>query len=58
MMGKEYAIISGEGKEVAEAIFEHYLPRFSGGRLPLTKSGIILGIADKVDSIIGCFVMG
>jgi len=58
IMGKEYAIISGEGKEVAEAIFEHYLPRFSGDRLPITKSGMILGIADKVDSIIGCFVMG
>ena len=58
IMGKEYAILSGERKEVAEAIFEHYLPRFSGGRLPLTKSGMILGIADKVDSIIGCFVMG
>jgi glycyl-tRNA synthetase beta chain len=58
IMGKEYAVLSGERKEVAEAIFEHYLPRFSGGRLPLTKSGMILGIADKVDSIIGCFVMG
>ena len=58
IIGKEYAIISGERKEVAEAIFEHYLPRFSGGRLPQTKSGMILGIADKVDSIIGCFVMG
>jgi len=58
IMGKEYAILSGERKEVAEAIFEHYLPRFSGGRLPLTKGGMILGIADKVDSIIGCFVMG
>ena len=58
IMGKEYAILSGERKEVAEAIFEHYLPRFSGGRLPLTKSGMILGIADKVDSIIGCFLMG
>ena len=58
IMGKEYAVFSDEGKEVAEAIFEHYLPRFSGGRLPLTKSGMILGIADKVDTIIGCFVMG
>ena len=58
IMGKEYAVLSGERKEVAEAIFEHYLPRFSGDRLPLTKSGIILGIADKVDSIIGCFLMG
>jgi len=58
IMGKEYAVLSDEGKEVAEAIFEHYLPRFSGGRLPVTKSGMILGIADKVDTIIGCFVMG
>jgi len=58
IMGKEYAVLSGERREVAEAIFEHYLPRFSGDRLPLTKSGMILGIADKVDTIIGCFVMG
>ena len=58
IIGKEYAILSGERREAAEAIFEHYLPRFSGDRLPLTKSGMILGIADKVDSIIGCFVMG
>ncbi len=58
IMGKEYAVLSDEGKEVAEAIFEHYLPRFSGDRLPVTKSGMILGIADKVDTIIGCFVMG
>ena len=58
IMGKEYAVLSGERKDVAEAIFEHYLPRFSGDRLPLTKGGMILGIADKVDSIIGCFVMG
>lgn len=58
IMGKEYAVLSGEREEVAEAIFEHYLPRFSGDRLPVTKSGMILGIADKVDTIIGCFVMG
>ncbi|MCK4308646.1 MAG: glycine--tRNA ligase subunit beta, partial [Candidatus Atribacteria bacterium] len=58
IMGREYAILSGERREVAEAIFEHYLPRFSGDKLPLTKSGMILGIADKIDSIIGCFVMG
>jgi len=58
IMGKEYAVLSDEKKEVAEPIFEHYLPRFSGDRLPLTKNGLILGIADKVDTIIGCFVMG
>ncbi len=58
IMGKKYAVLSGERREVAEAIFEHYLPRFSGDRLPVTENGMILGIADKVDSIIGCFVMG
>ncbi|MEA1940489.1 MAG: glycine--tRNA ligase subunit beta [Candidatus Caldatribacteriota bacterium] len=58
IMGKEYAVLSNEKKEVAEAIFEHYLPRFSGDILPGTKSGIILGIADKVDTIIGCFIIG
>ncbi len=58
VMGREYAVLSNERKEVAEAIFEHYLPRFSGDILPRTKSGMILGIADKVDSIIGCFVIG
>jgi len=57
-MGKEYAVLSGERKEIAEAILEHYLPRFSGDRLPRSKNGIILGIADKVDSITGCFITG
>ncbi|HAJ32798.1 MAG TPA: glycine--tRNA ligase subunit beta [Candidatus Atribacteria bacterium] len=58
IMGKKYAVLSGERKEVAEAIFEHYLPRFSGDILPRTKNGMILGIADKVDTIIGCFLIG
>ena len=58
VMGKEYALLSNERKEVAEAIFEHYLPRFSGDILPKTKSGMILGIADKVDNVTGCFLMG
>jgi len=58
IMGKEYALLSNEKKEVAEAIAEHYLPRFSGDRLPKTKSGMILGIADKIDNIVGCFLIG
>jgi len=57
IMGKKYALFH-ERKEVAEAIFEHYLPRYSGDILPKTKSGMILGIADKVDNIVGCFVIG
>lgn len=58
IMGKKYAILSRERAEVAETIFEHYLPRFSGDVLPKTKSGIVLGIADKFDNIIGCFAIG
>lgn len=57
-MGREYAQLSGEGKEVADAIFEHYLPRFAGDRLPETLPGKILSIADKMDTIVGCFAIG
>lgn len=57
-MGNQYAILSNEKKEVAGPIFEHYLPRFSEDGLPRSKNGMILGIADKVDSITGCFITG
>jgi glycyl-tRNA synthetase beta chain len=57
-MGREYALRSGEGKEVADAIFEHYLPRFAGDRLPESLPGKILSIADKMDTIVGCFAIG
>jgi glycyl-tRNA synthetase beta chain len=57
-IGREYAIASGEEREVADAIFEHYLPRFSGDRLPGTDTGAILSIADKLDTIVGCFAIG
>jgi glycyl-tRNA synthetase beta chain len=58
VMGREYALCSGEDRLVAEAIFEHYLPRFAGDKLPATFPGRILGIADKMDSIAGCFALG
>ncbi|CEN82654.1 glycyl-tRNA ligase subunit beta [[Clostridium] sordellii] len=58
VMGREYAKVSGENENVAEAIFEHYLPRFAGDILPKTKAGIILSIADKLDSIAGFFAIG
>lgn len=57
-MGKEYAKVSGEDEAVCEAIFEHYLPRFSGDTLPQTNSGVALSIADKLDSIAGFFAIG
>ncbi len=58
IMGREYAYAQGEDPEVAEGIFEHYLPRFSGDRLPETDTGAIVGIADRIDTIVGCFGIG
>lgn len=58
IMGREYAKVSGENEAVSEAIFEHYLPRFAGDMLPKTNTGIVLSIADKLDSICGFFAIG
>ncbi|KNZ68243.1 glycyl-tRNA synthetase subunit beta [Thermincola ferriacetica] len=58
VMGKDYARHSGETDAVAEAIFEHYLPRFAGDILPEAKAGQILSIADKMDTVVGCFAVG
>lgn len=58
VMGREYALRSGEEPEVAEGIFEHYLPRFAGDVLPATTVGRILSLADKLDTIVGCFTIG
>ena len=57
-MGREYARESGEDEEVAAAIYEHYLPRFAGDALPETEAGQMLAVADKLDSIVGCFGVG
>jgi glycyl-tRNA synthetase beta chain len=57
-MGEEYARIAGEEPEVAKGIFEHYLPRFAGDDLPVTKTGIVVGLADKIDTIAACFGIG
>ena len=58
IMGKEYALQSGEQPAVAVAILEHYLPRFAGDALPVSLPGRILSIADKMDNITGCFSIG
>ena len=58
VMGREYAKLSNENTNVSEAIFEHYLPRFAGDILPKTNAGIVLSIADKLDSISGFFAIG
>ena len=57
-MGSVYAQKQGEDKDVALGIFEHYLPRYQGDKLPTTVEGAIAGIADKMDTIIGCFAVG
>ncbi|MEW5722777.1 MAG: glycine--tRNA ligase subunit beta [Thermodesulfobacteriota bacterium] len=58
VMGREYARLDGEPEPVAEAIFEHYLPLRAGGELPRTSAGALLSLADKVDTIAGCFGVG
>ena len=58
VMGKEYALLDGESPEVADAIFEQYLPRFAGDVLPQTEAGKVLSIIDKVDNIVATFSRG
>lgn len=57
-MGMEYASHSGENEIVSLAIFEQYLPRYSGDQLPSTTAGAVISIADKLDSIAGLFAIG
>ena len=57
-MGRIYAGRAGEAADVAAAIEEHYRPVYSGAPLPDTLVGAILSIADKMDSICGCFSVG
>ncbi len=58
IMGKYYAGLDGEDREVAEAIEEQYLPAHSGGRLPQTDLGALLGLAEKADNITAFFSIG
>lgn len=58
VMGKEYALLDGESPEVAEAIYEQYLPRFAGDVLPTTSAGKVLSIIDKIDNIVATFSRG
>lgn len=57
-MGRYYALSDGEPEVIADAIGEHYLPRFAGDRLPATEVGRILGVADKLDTLAGIFSIG
>lgn len=57
-MGRLYAEHQGEPAEVALAIEEHYLPRFANDALPSTGGGQALALADRLDSLVGCFSIG
>ena len=58
IMGRYYARLDGENDEVAEALDEQYLPRFAGDKLPQTKSGQAVSLAEKLDTLIGLFGIG
>jgi glycyl-tRNA synthetase beta chain len=58
VMGREYALASGEPKDVATAIFEHYLPKGANDALPTQDAGALLGLADRLDSLCGIFAIG
>jgi glycyl-tRNA synthetase len=58
VMGYYYALHAGEPEAVAAAIREHYLPRSSDGRVPESKAGLTVGIADRLDSLAGLFAAG
>lgn len=58
VMGREYALASGEPPEVAKAIFEHWAPRGADDALPSGDAGAILGIADRIDTLAGLFGIG
>ncbi len=58
IMGEDYARKAGERESVAKAINEHYSPRHAGDRPAASLVGAIVGIADKLDTIVGCFSIG
>ncbi len=57
-MGEDYARKAGEREAVAKGVFEHYQPRFAGETAPGTLTGALVSLADKMDTIAGCFSIG
>lgn len=58
VMGRYYALHSGEPETVANAILEHYLPRFTGDATPKSEPGLVVGLADRLDTLVGLFAAG
>ena len=57
-MGRQYALLDGEAPAVAEALAEQYLPRGGDDQLPATLPGLLLAVADRLDTLAGCFAAG
>jgi glycyl-tRNA synthetase beta chain len=58
VMGRHYASKTGETAEIAQSVFEHYLPKGQSDDLPGTDIGAAVAIADKIDMVCGCFGVG
>ncbi|GFN22502.1 glycine--tRNA ligase subunit beta [Thermanaeromonas sp. C210] len=58
IMGSYYAAADGEDEEVCRGIRQHYWPRFAGDRLPDSLAGMVVGLADRLDTLVGCFAVG
>jgi glycyl-tRNA synthetase beta chain len=58
IMGRYYALNDGLGKEVADAIEDHYRPRFAGDELPRNPTGLVVALADKLETLAGLFSFG
>jgi glycyl-tRNA synthetase beta chain len=58
IMGEKYATVSGEPAIVAQGIFEHYLPRGAGDEMPKSLTGQVVGIADRLDTLVSIFGLG
>lgn len=57
-MGRYYALNDGLSPEVADAIEDHYKPRFAGDDLPRNSTGLVLALADKLETLVGMFGIG
>jgi glycyl-tRNA synthetase beta chain len=58
VMGRHYARLFGYSETVAAAIDEHWWPKGGGGQLPTTPEGALIGLADRIDTLVGCFATG
>ncbi len=57
-VGKAYAALEGYDADIASGIYDHYLPLKAGGTLPRSGIGAVVGMADRLDTIAGCFSVG